>query len=102
MRQEVMQASTTNIRQNDSEPLSRRIGYPSSRLPVSLARPLRVFYMFPPFTMPSKKTATAATDSTAVVPLSTDFCADDADVVIRASGTLDFRVHKAIDRKSVV
>ena len=52
--------------------------------------------MFPPFTMPSKKTATAATDSTAVVPLSTDFCADDADVVIRASGTLDFRVHKAI------
>jgi len=32
----------------------------------------------------------------AAVPLSTDFCADDADVVIRAAGTLDFRVHKFI------
>ena len=30
------------------------------------------------------------------VPLSTDFCADDADVVIRAAGTLDFRAHKFI------
>ena len=30
------------------------------------------------------------------VPLSTVFCADDADVVIRAAGTRDFRVHKPI------
>jgi len=32
----------------------------------------------------------------AAVPLSTDFCADDADVIIRAAGTLDFHVHKLI------
>ena len=32
----------------------------------------------------------------AVVPLSADFCADNADVVIRAAGTLDFRAHKCI------
>jgi len=32
----------------------------------------------------------------AAVKLSIDFCADDADVVIRAAGTLDFRVHKCI------
>ena len=37
----------------------------------------------------------ATTESTTVVPLSTDFCADDADVIIRAAGTLDFHVHKA-------
>jgi len=32
----------------------------------------------------------------ATVPLSTVFCADDANVVIRAAGTLDFRAHKCI------
>jgi hypothetical protein len=32
----------------------------------------------------------------AAVPLSTFFCADDADVVIRVADTLDFRVHKAM------
>jgi len=32
----------------------------------------------------------------AAVPLSTIFCADDADVVIRAAGALDFRAHKLI------
>lgn len=37
-----------------------------------------------------------AFESTAAVPLSTDFCAEDADVVIRAAGSIDFRVHKAI------
>ena len=31
-----------------------------------------------------------------MVPLSTTFCADDADMVIRAAGKLDFRVHKCI------
>jgi len=30
------------------------------------------------------------------VPSSIDFCADDADVIIRAAGTLDFRAHKFI------
>ena len=30
------------------------------------------------------------------IPLSADFCADDADVIIRAAGTLDFHAHKAI------
>ena len=40
--------------------------------------------------------STAATEPTATVPLSTVFCADDADVVIRAAGKLDFRVHKCI------
>ena len=43
--------------------------------------------------MPSGKPSTPATEP---VPLSTDFCADDADVIIRAAGTLDFRVHKFI------
>jgi len=38
---------------------------------------------------------TAETES-ATVPLSTVFCADDADVVIRAAGSLDFRAHKLI------
>ena len=46
--------------------------------------------------MSPEKTSTAATDPTPDVPVSTDFCADDADVVIRAAGTLDFRVHKTI------
>ena len=32
----------------------------------------------------------------APVPLSATFCADDADVVIRAAGTRDFRVHTPI------
>jgi len=32
----------------------------------------------------------------ATVPLSTEFCANDADVVIRAAGTRDFRAHKFI------
>ena len=45
--------------------------------------------------MPPRKPATAAAKSTAV-PLSIDFCADDADVIIRAAGTLDFRAHKFI------
>jgi len=39
---------------------------------------------------------TAAIEPTATVPLSTVFCADDADVVIRAAGARDFRVHKVI------
>ena len=46
--------------------------------------------------MSSKQPSTAATESAAAIPLSTDFCAEDADVVIRAAGTLDFRAHKAI------
>ena len=37
-----------------------------------------------------------AVESTPDIPLSTDFCADDADVIIRAAGSLDFRVHKII------
>ena len=46
--------------------------------------------------MSSGEPSTAATEATATVPTSTDFCADDADVIIRAGGTLDFRVHKLI------
>ena len=38
----------------------------------------------------------AAAESTIMVPLSATFCADDADVIIRAEGALDFRVHKCI------
>ena len=38
----------------------------------------------------------AAETKPAAVPLSTVFCADNADVVIRAAGTLDFRAHKLI------
>lgn len=38
----------------------------------------------------------SGTPATEPILLSTDFCADDADVVIRAAGTLDFRVHKLI------
>jgi len=44
--------------------------------------------------MPRKPGAAEARPAS--VPLSTDFCADDADVIIRAAGTLDFRVHKLI------
>ena len=43
--------------------------------------------------MPPEKSTTPEAKP-AAVPLSTDFCADDADVVIRVAGTLDFRVHK--------
>ena len=46
--------------------------------------------------MSSEKPSTAASSPTAVIPVSTDFCADDADVIIRAAGTLDFRAHKSI------
>ena len=45
--------------------------------------------------LPEEPTA-AATEPAAVIPISTDFCANDADVIIRAAGTLDFRAHKAI------
>ena len=38
----------------------------------------------------------AATRHTTTVPLSVVFCAEDADVVIRAVGALDFRAHKLI------
>ena len=42
------------------------------------------------------KEASTTVAEPAAPPLSTVFCADDADVVIRAAGTLDFRVHKCI------
>lgn len=58
------------------------------RLPVSLSS---VFCLFP-----SAMSSESSTAATATVPISTVFCADDADVVIRAAGTLDFRVHKCI------
>ena len=45
--------------------------------------------------MPLKVPSTTGARS-AAVPLSTVFRADDADVVIRAAGTRDFRVHKPI------
>ena len=44
---------------------------------------------------PSTKPSTRRVKSTPV-PLSTIFCADDADIVIRAAGTRDFRAHKLI------
>ena len=46
--------------------------------------------------MPPKKSNTPTTEPAAEIPLLTDFCTDDADVIIRAAGTLDFRVHKFI------
>ena len=46
--------------------------------------------------MSSDKPSTTTPDSTTVVPISTGFCADDADVIIRAAGTLDFHAHKLI------
>ena len=49
-----------------------------------------------PPTMSLRKSSAEATKPTAAVPLSTDFCADDADFIIRAAGILDFRVHKSI------
>jgi len=45
--------------------------------------------------MPPRKQAATVAKPT-VVPLSIDFCADDADMIIRAAGTLDFRAHKFI------
>ena len=45
--------------------------------------------------MPSGSSSTAE-PKLAPVPLSTVFCTDDADVIIRAAGTYDFRVHKPI------
>ena len=45
--------------------------------------------------MTSKEPKLTDTKPTAV-PLSSDFCADDADVIIRAAGAFDFRVHKCI------
>jgi len=44
--------------------------------------------------MPRKPSTAEAKPASA--PLSTDFCADDADVIIRAAGALDFRVHKLV------
>lgn len=46
--------------------------------------------------MPSGEFNTTATEPTEAIPLSTVFCADDADVIIRAAGTRDFRAHKLI------
>ena len=46
--------------------------------------------------MSSGKPNTTTTEPSATVPLSTDFCADDADVIIRTAGTLDFHAHKVI------
>ena len=45
--------------------------------------------------MSSEELNTTTTDPNAPVPLSTLFCADDADVVIRTAGTRDFRAHKS-------
>lgn len=38
----------------------------------------------------------APSESATPIPLSANFCADDADVVIRAAGALEFRAHKLI------
>jgi hypothetical protein len=46
--------------------------------------------------MSSRKPTTTAIEPTTTIPLSPDFCTDDADVVIRAAGSLDFRAHKLI------
>ena len=46
--------------------------------------------------MSSGKSDATTTEPPATVPQSTDFCADDADVIIRAAGTIDFRAHKLI------
>ena len=40
--------------------------------------------------------STAGDSELAAIPLSTVFCADDADVVIRTAGPLDFHIHKPI------
>ena len=44
----------------------------------------------------SEESPTVEAKPPAQAPLSTVFCADDADVIIRAAGTRDFRVHKSI------
>ena len=49
----------------------------------------------PPQAMTPKESRTTESKP-AVVPLSSVFCADDADVIIRAAGDVDFRVHKSI------
>ena len=46
--------------------------------------------------MPPDESGTTAIESTTPVPLSTVFCANDTDVVIRAAGTRDFRAHKLV------
>jgi len=46
--------------------------------------------------MSTKKTRTKNSDPTAVPWQSTVFCAEDADIIIRAAGDLDFRAHKCI------
>ena len=46
--------------------------------------------------MSSEQFSTTTAESTAPVPLSTVFCADDADIVIRAAGIRNFRAHKLI------
>lgn len=46
--------------------------------------------------MSSGELGTTVTRPTTPVPLSTFFCADGADVVIRAAGTRDFHAHKSI------
>jgi len=71
------------------------------RLSSSGVHRLPVFLFFTVFrelhpAMASGESSTAATEPTATVPLSTVFRADDADAVIRAAGTRDFRVHKVI------
>jgi hypothetical protein len=57
--------------------------------------PLRVLRL-PLLIMSSRKPTIAVVKPSTSIPLSTDFCADDADVVIRAAGALDFRAHKII------
>ena len=44
----------------------------------------------------SSESSTTGIKPVATVPLSTIFCADDADMVIRAGGALDFHAHKLI------
>ena len=46
--------------------------------------------------MPPEQSNTPTTEPTAGIPLLTNFCTDDADVIIRAAGTIDFLVHKFI------
>ena len=48
------------------------------------------------FIMPSEQFSTTTTEPTTSIPLSTVFCADNADIVIRATGNRDFRAHKLI------
>ena len=73
-------------------PRGCRLGHLSLNFHCSSAHrtPSRVFCLHAPYHI------IMATEPTAAIPLSIDFCADDADVVIRAAGTLDFRTHKVI------